>query len=109
MWRAAASLERLDVKPRKRSAQRCCSRSPKSPVPTYGFWALTRLGARVLLYGPLNAVVHPQVVERWLDATARLPAGQRERTERLGVLPAPAGPRPASGPSTWTTDRERAC
>ena len=27
-----------------------------------------RLGARVLLYGPLNAVVHPQVVESWLDA-----------------------------------------
>ena len=34
----------------------------RSPVPTHAFWALTRLGARVLLYGPLNAVVHPDVV-----------------------------------------------
>src|SRR5205807_1451982 len=40
----------------------------RSPTPTYGFWALTRLGARVLLYGPLNAVVHPEVVQIWLDA-----------------------------------------
>ena len=34
-------------------------------MPTYGFWALTRLGARVLLYGPLNA--------------RRSPAGRRGR------------------------------
>ena len=39
----------------------------KSPVPTYTFWSLTRLGARMLFYGPLNLVVHPQVVEGWLD------------------------------------------
>ena len=39
----------------------------KSPAPTYAFWALTRLGARVLFYGPLNLVVHPQVVEPWLE------------------------------------------
>src|SRR5262249_2605811 len=40
----------------------------RSPVPTYGFFGLTRLGARVLLYGPLNAVVHHQLAEAWLDA-----------------------------------------
>ena len=28
---------------------------------------VTRLGARVLLYGPLNSVVHHQIVEQWLD------------------------------------------
>jgi DNA-K related protein len=39
----------------------------KSPVPTYAFWALTRLGARMLLYGPMNTIVHPQVVEGWLE------------------------------------------
>jgi hypothetical protein len=44
-------------------------------VPTYGFWALTRLGARVLLYGPLNAVVHHEVAERWLDAILGFTAG----------------------------------
>ena len=68
MWRAAASLERLDVKQKEQLGQALLKPLRRSPVPTYGFWALTRLGARVLLYGPLNAVVHPQVVESWLDA-----------------------------------------
>ena len=54
----------------------------KSPVPTYAFWALTRLGARVLFYGPLNAVVHPQVVQSWLDQLFTFEPGNE--SERLG-------------------------
>ena len=68
MWRAAASLERLDLENQgaaRRGGLKSCRRSP---TPTHAFFALTRLGARVLLYGPLNAVVHPQVVQKWLDA-----------------------------------------
>src|SRR5204862_7518689 len=53
----------------------------RSPVPTYGFWALTRLGARVLLYGPLNAVVHHEVAERWLDSLISFEPGHE--SERL--------------------------
>lgn len=68
MWRAAASLERLDVKLKEQLGQSLLKPLRRSPVPTYAFWALTRLGARVLLYGPLNAVVHHEVAERWLDA-----------------------------------------
>jgi molecular chaperone DnaK (HSP70) len=68
MWRAVASLERIDVKQKEALGQALLKPLRRSPVPTYGFWALTRLGARVLLYGPLNAVVHPNVVESWIDA-----------------------------------------
>jgi hypothetical protein len=68
MWRAAASMERLDPKHKEALGQALLKPLRRSPVPTYGFWALTRLGARVLLYGPLNAVVHPQIVQGWLDA-----------------------------------------
>jgi molecular chaperone DnaK (HSP70) len=68
MWRAAASLERIDVKQKEQLGQPLLKLARRSPVPTYAFWALTRLGARVLLYGPLNAVVHHQVAESWLDA-----------------------------------------
>jgi molecular chaperone DnaK (HSP70) len=67
MWRLASSLERLDAKPKEGLGQALLKPVRRSPAPTYGFWALTRLGARVLLYGPLNAVIHPQVVEGWLD------------------------------------------
>jgi molecular chaperone DnaK (HSP70) len=80
MWRAAASLERLDVKQKEALGDALLKPLRRAPVPTYGFWSLTRLGARVLLYGPLNAVVHPQVVMRWLDAILSFqPGNQSER------------------------------
>jgi molecular chaperone DnaK (HSP70) len=81
MWRAAASLERLDVKHKEALGTALLKPLRRSPVPTYGFWALTRLGARALLYGPLNAVVHPQVAECWLDAI--LPFEPGNQSERL--------------------------
>ncbi|HVK11107.1 MAG TPA: Hsp70 family protein [Gemmataceae bacterium] len=67
MWRAAASLERLDVATKEALGSALLRQVQKSPVPTYAFWALTRVGSRSLFYGPLNLVVHPQVVEKWLD------------------------------------------
>jgi molecular chaperone DnaK (HSP70) len=81
MWRVAASLERIDVKQKELLGQSLLKPLRRSPVPTYAFWALTRLGARVLLYGPLNAVVHHQVVETWLDAILGFEAGHE--SERL--------------------------
>ena len=35
------------------------------------------LGARMLLYGPLNAVLHPRVAETWLDALLSFEPGNR--------------------------------
>jgi hypothetical protein len=82
MWRAAASLERLDVTHKEALGQALLKPLRRRPVPTYGFWALTRLGARVLLYGPLNGVVHHQTVERWLDSLVAFEPGHP--SERLG-------------------------
>jgi hypothetical protein len=81
MWRAAAALERLDVKQKELLGQTVLKACRRSPVPPHAFWALTRLGARVLLYGPLNAVVHPQVVQTWLDAILAFAPGHD--SERL--------------------------
>jgi len=67
MWRAVASLERLDVKTKETLGAAVLRQAQKSPVPTYAFWAITRLGARMLFHGPLNLVIHPQVVESWLE------------------------------------------
>jgi hypothetical protein len=81
MWRAAASLERIDIKQKEALGQSLLKQVRRSPVPTYGFWSLTRLGARVLLYGPLNAIVHHQVVEAWLDQLVGFqPGHDSERT-----------------------------
>jgi hypothetical protein len=81
MWRAAASLERLSTQHKEALGAALLKPLSRSPVPTYGFWALTRLGARSLLYGPLNTVVHHQVVEGWLDAV--LPFSPGHDSERL--------------------------
>ena len=56
MWRAAASLERLDAKVKEQLGQALLRQAKRSPVPTYAFWSLTRLGARVVHRG--NALVH---------------------------------------------------
>jgi hypothetical protein len=81
MWRAAASLERLDLKVKDQLGETVLRTIKRSPAPPHAFFALTRLGARVLLYGPLNGVLHPQVVQRWIDAILTFEPGQHN--ERL--------------------------
>jgi hypothetical protein len=87
MWRAAASLERLAATHKQALGEALVATMRKPPVPSYAFWALTRLGARRLVYGPLNAIVHPQVAEGWIDAFAHfVPASDSERLAWLFCL-----------------------
>ncbi|HEV8059981.1 MAG TPA: Hsp70 family protein [Gemmataceae bacterium] len=67
MWRAVASLERLDSRHKQALGQALLKSVRRSPAPTYAFWSLTRLGARRLLYGPLNTIVHPEIVAGWIE------------------------------------------
>ena len=84
MWRAAAGLERLDAKTKENLGAALVRDCRKSPVPVYAFWSLTRVGARVQFYGPLNTVVHPDVVAGWIDALLDFAPGTD--TERSGWL-----------------------
>jgi hypothetical protein len=87
MWRAAASLERLDAKTKESLGAALLRDAKKSPVPVYAFWSLTRLGARVQLYGPLNSVIHPDVVEGWIEQLLTFaPANDSERNGWLFCL-----------------------
>jgi molecular chaperone DnaK (HSP70) len=80
MWRAAGSFERLDAKTKELLGQELLGRLTRGTIPTYLFWTLTRLGARVLLYGPLNSILHPSIVERWLtELLAFRPTSDHER------------------------------
>ena len=67
MWRAAASFERLDTKLKEQLGETLLRQLRKPPTPTYLFWSLTRLGSRILLYGPLNGVLSPQTIEPWVE------------------------------------------
>ena len=87
MWRTVGSLERLDVKQKEQLGISLLKSLRRSPVPTYGFFALTRFGARKLFYGPLNAVVHPDIVQQWLDAILSFePGHQSEQASWLFCL-----------------------
>jgi molecular chaperone DnaK (HSP70) len=81
MWRTAASMERLALSSKEALAQVLLKGLKRGPVPHYTYWSLTRLGARKLVYGPLNMVVHPEVVSGWLDAI--LAAPPEVESERL--------------------------
>ena len=87
MWRAAATLERLDSKTKENLGTALVKQCKKSPAPVYGFWSITRLGARVQLYGPLNSVVHPEIVEGWIDQLLPFePGNESERSAWLFCL-----------------------
>ena len=67
MWRAAASFERIDPRLKQQLGEELLRQRAAMPVtPAYVYWSLTRFGARRQLNGPLNAVVHPDIAERWL-------------------------------------------
>jgi hypothetical protein len=84
MWRAAASLERLDARTKEQLGAALLRDCKKSPVPVHAFWSLTRLGTRVQLYGPLNSVVHPEIVESWIEEL--LPFVPGNESEKNGWL-----------------------
>jgi hypothetical protein len=80
MWRSVASLERLDPKVKTQLGDALVKHTRRKPVPTYLFWSLTRIGARVLLYGPLNTVLHPEIVGPWIDALVGFQPGHESET-----------------------------
>jgi molecular chaperone DnaK (HSP70) len=74
MIRTLANLERLPPEHKLklgdelvRRIQEESRKKGAEDVPLY-FWGLGRIGARMPLYGPLNAVVPPQRAAQWLEA-----------------------------------------
>jgi molecular chaperone DnaK (HSP70) len=68
MWRVVASLERLPVPHKVKLGDELMRRmeSRKGREDSVHLWALSRVGARVPLYGPLNAVVPASKVAEWV-------------------------------------------
>ncbi|HWN67338.1 MAG TPA: hypothetical protein VNM90_06835, partial [Haliangium sp.] len=72
MIRTLANLERLPPEHKLKLGDELVrriqeeSRKKAEDVPLY-FWGLGRIGARMPLYGPLNAVVPPQRAAQWLE------------------------------------------
>jgi molecular chaperone DnaK (HSP70) len=68
IWMAVANMERLLVKDKIKWGQQLLSEiMPKKYTPQH-FWSLSRLGARELLYGPVDRVIPPEEVAQWIEA-----------------------------------------
>ncbi len=69
MWRTAASLERVPIGAKQRMGDELVRQLEQRKAREDGLplWALSRIGGRAPLYGPLDAVVPPAVVGKWID------------------------------------------
>ncbi len=67
-WRLLANLEHLQASIRASLGRELLARIRKEPGDAIWLWSLGRLGARIPLYGPLHAVVEPEIASEWLQA-----------------------------------------
>jgi hypothetical protein len=72
MWRAMASLELLPIQTKTQLGDELVARIAKGDFVETGLWCLGRLGARRLFYGPINQVLPPSTVARWLEKLLKI-------------------------------------
>lgn len=66
IWMAVANMERLLVKDKIALARKLISALKPGKAPKQLFWALSRIGARELLYGSVDRVIPPKEVTSWV-------------------------------------------
>jgi hypothetical protein len=76
MWRTAASLELLPVQTKTDLGETLLKRFKSREGGPSDLWCLARLGARQLLYGPINQVVPALTAARWIDTLLRVPGSE---------------------------------
>ncbi|MCG2789181.1 MAG: hsp70 family protein [Actinomycetia bacterium] len=67
IWMAVANMERLLVKDKIQWGRMLLSEiKPQKCKPQY-LWSLSRIGARELLYGPVDRVIPPEEISSWIE------------------------------------------
>jgi hypothetical protein len=74
MWRTASSLEWLPIGTKTELGEALIKRVKVGDFKESELWCLSRLAARKLFYGPINLVVPPATVTRWVESLLRVPA-----------------------------------
>lgn len=83
IWRVLASLELLSSGLKTSLGQSLIGQMNRRPLGRHVFWSIARLGARVPLYGPANAVISPRVADDWIRALLLFSCADRqEEAER---------------------------
>jgi len=77
-WQLIASCEQLAAGAKAELAEVLVTQIEKGQSSAATLWALGRLGARAPFAGPLNCVVPPATVSRWIDRLLGSDRGKRE-------------------------------
>ena len=80
MWQVLGSCERLKAETKARLGEQLIRVVRKGRASNQETWALSRLGARSLLYGPANCVVRRETAESWIE---QLLPNQKSNPETL--------------------------
>ena len=67
LWMAIANLERLSSEDKTDWVNRLINEISPKKVKQQHWWALSRLCARELLYGPVDRVVHKDKLQQWIQ------------------------------------------
>lgn len=73
MWRTAASLDLLPQQTKTQLGEALITSVKAGEMLDAAVWSLSRLGARKLFNGPINLVLSPTTVARWIDVLLKLP------------------------------------
>ncbi|MFZ0725520.1 MAG: Hsp70 family protein [Desulfobacterales bacterium] len=74
IWMAAANLEKLHGKDKIRLGRQLLSEITPRKLKAQHLWALSRLAARDLLYGPADRVIPPEEAAHWIGQLIGWPA-----------------------------------
>jgi molecular chaperone DnaK (HSP70) len=74
MWRASASLELLPIQTKTELGDALVRMVKAGTARESEMWCISRLGARELFYGPINLVLPPATVTRWVEVLLPMPA-----------------------------------
>jgi molecular chaperone DnaK (HSP70) len=67
IWMAVANMEKLYSKEKIELGRKLLAVTSAKKLKAQHLWALSRLGARELLYGPADRVIPPAEVSKWID------------------------------------------
>jgi hypothetical protein len=67
IWMAVANMERLSIKDKIKWGRQLLDEIQPVKAKPQQLWALSRLGARELLYGPVDRVIPPEEVAQWIS------------------------------------------
>ncbi len=67
IWMAVANMEKLYSKEKIELGRKLLAVTSAKKLKAQHLWALSRLGARELLYGPADRVIPPAEVSRWIN------------------------------------------